>query len=462
MALSDKIYNLKQDVKNGSESASSCVVGKIGDAKTKVVNTYDKVKTTVTKDLKGKTIYQDFYDNNRELLAKFMSSVDAGDTNVSLAVKIKDGIDGMSYSKVLGNFKFSHLIYSPKERLLSFKSVKFPNVDFYKFLEIVLDGFCTKQNVEDVFTSMRSLGKEGFKNGFIDSPCVFSVLPSDSTYLNYSVSAGSFILNESNVTDINVLNKIKTITCDVLPVFKESTNNDFSGELCSSSEVIGKDFKEDIWMFGKLEFNHKEGLMNFNGQDFKCTVDAFNLLCSNYVDYYVLDAFVRRYGNLKNSIIPNDNISIDVIKGVIYNGSEVVCYVKNGHIVDGPINYKPTKTSSPNVKVSSLSNRELRGTISAAKDSISNPIEKSKDLFDDLSNIELRDTISVTKDSINKPIEKSKDLFNGLVDDLVNSNTVNTGAKVVKTGVKVVNTGAKVVKDKVAVIKGSNLFSSGK
>lgn len=429
MALSDKIYNLKQDIKNGSDSASSCVVGKIGDAKTKIVNTYDKVKTTVTKDLKGKTIYQDFYDNNRNLLAKFMSSVDAGDTNVSLAVKIKDGIDGMSYSKVLGNFKFSHLIYSPKERLLSFKSVKFPNVDFYKFLEIVLDGFCTKQNVEDVFTSMRSLGKEGFKNGFIDSPCVFSVLPSDSTYLNYSVSAGSFILNESNVTDINVLNKIKTITCDVLPVFKESTNN-FSGELCSSSEVIGKDFKEDIWMFGKLEFNHKEGLINFNGQDFKCTVDAFNLLCSNYVDYSVLDAFVGRYGNLKNSITPNDNISIDIIKGVIYNGSEVVCYVKNGHIVDGPIvdgpiNYNPIKTSSPNVKVSSLSNRELRGTISAAKDSIS------------------------------KPIEKSKDLFDGLVDDLVNSNTVNTG-------VKVVNTGAKVVKDKVAVIKGSNLFSSGK
>lgn len=230
MAISDRVYNIKDSIKTGGASTSNKVLKEVSNVTKKAVDGFDTMKTKITKDLKGKTIYQDFVDNNKCSLDKFISSVNEGNTNSSLARKIKNGIEGMTYSDVLGKFKFGQLIYSPREKLLKFKSIAFDNVDFYEFLKIVLDGYCTEDNVDRVYKIMKSLKENKIENGFIKNPCYFTVLLSEGNRMDYTVRSGGIDLVETNVDDINLLNSLKDLTGGLLPIVSSNdyANNDYA------------------------------------------------------------------------------------------------------------------------------------------------------------------------------------------------------------------------------------------
>ena len=227
MAISDRVYDIKDSIKTGGTSTSNKVLKEVSNVTKKAVDSFDTMKTKITKDLKGKTIYQDFIDNNKPSLDKFISSVNEGNTNSSLARKIKNGIEGMTYSDVLGKFKFGQLIYSPREKLLKFKSIVFDNVDFYEFLKIVLDGYCTEDNVDRVYKIMKSLKENKIENGFIKNPCYFTVLLSEGNRMDYSVHSGDIDLVETNVDDINLLNSLKDITGGLLPIVSNHADSNY-------------------------------------------------------------------------------------------------------------------------------------------------------------------------------------------------------------------------------------------
>lgn len=212
MALCDRIYDVKLGASESLDSCSSSLV-KAGHS---VYSSASNLKNKLTKDLNGKTIYQDFYDNNRSSLEAYLASVKSGKTDIALGRRISKGIDGLKFSKLTGSFKFGDLIFVTREDVLKFGGAKFPNVSLYKFLEIILDSFCLPEKVEDVYNVMKSLNEKKIKCGFLDVPSVFLVIPNEGETINYSMNYGNIVLNNTNV-DESVLREISEITGNLLP-----------------------------------------------------------------------------------------------------------------------------------------------------------------------------------------------------------------------------------------------------
>lgn len=212
MALCDRIYDVKLGASESLDSCSSSLV-KAGHS---VYSSANSLKNKLTKDLNGKTIYQDFYDNNRSSLEAYLASVKSGKTDIALGRRISKGIAGLKFSKLTGSFKFGDLIFVTREDVLKFGGAKFPNVSLYKFLEIILDSFCLPEKVEDVYNVMKSLNEQKIKCGFLDVPSVFLVIPNEGETINYSMNYGSIVLNNTNV-DESVLREISEITGNLLP-----------------------------------------------------------------------------------------------------------------------------------------------------------------------------------------------------------------------------------------------------
>lgn len=212
MALCDRIYDVKLGASESLDSCSSSLV-KAGHS---VYSSANSLKNKLTKDLNGKTIYQDFYDNNRSSLEAYLASVKSGKTDIALGRRISKGIAGLKFSKLTGSFKFGDLIFVTREDVLKFGGAKFPNVSLYKFLEIILDSFCLPEKVEDVYNVMKSLNEKKIKCGFLDVPSVFLVIPNEGETINYSMNYGNIILNNTNV-DESVLREISEITGNLLP-----------------------------------------------------------------------------------------------------------------------------------------------------------------------------------------------------------------------------------------------------
>lgn len=212
MALCDRIYDVKLGASESLDSCSSSLV-KAGHS---VYSSANSLKNKLTKDLNGKTIYQDFYDNNRSSLEAYLASVKSGKTDIALGRRISKGIAGLKFSKLTGSFKFGDLIFVTREDVLKFGGAKFPNVSLYKFLEIILDSFCLPEKVEDVYNVMKSLNEKEIKCGFLDVPSVFLVIPNEGETINYSMNYGNIVLNNTNV-DESVLREISEITGNLLP-----------------------------------------------------------------------------------------------------------------------------------------------------------------------------------------------------------------------------------------------------
>lgn len=212
MALCDRIYDVKLGASESLDSCSSSLV-KAGHS---VYSSASNLKSKLTKDLNGKTIYQDFYDNNRSSLEAYLASVKSGKTDIALGRRISKGIDGLKFSKLTGSFKFGDLIFVTREDVLKFGGAKFPNVSLYKFLEIILDSFCLPEKVEDVYNVMKSLNEKKIKCGFLDVPSVFLVIPNEGETINYSMNYGNIVLNNTNA-DESVLREISEITGNLLP-----------------------------------------------------------------------------------------------------------------------------------------------------------------------------------------------------------------------------------------------------
>lgn len=212
MALCDRIYDVKLGASESLDSCSSSLV-KAGHS---VYSSASSLKNKLTKDLNGKTIYQDFYDNNRSSLEAYLASVKSGKTDIALGRRISKGIAGLKFSKLTGSFKFGDLIFVTREDVLKFGGAKFPNVSLYKFLEIILDSFCLPEKVEDVYNVMKSLNEKKIKCGFLDVPSVFLVIPNEGETINYSMNYGNIVLNNTNV-DESVLREISEITGNLLP-----------------------------------------------------------------------------------------------------------------------------------------------------------------------------------------------------------------------------------------------------
>ena len=212
MALCDRIYDVKLGASESLDSCSSSLV-KAGHS---VYSSASSLKNKLTKDLNGKTIYQDFYDNNRSSLEAYLASVKSGKTDIALGRRISKGIAGLKFSKLTGSFKFGDLIFVTREDVLKFGGAKFPNVSLYKFLEIILDSFCLPEKVEDVYSVMKSLNEKKIKCGFLDVPSVFLVIPNEGETINYSMNYGNIVLNNTNVNE-SVLREISEITGNLLP-----------------------------------------------------------------------------------------------------------------------------------------------------------------------------------------------------------------------------------------------------
>lgn len=212
MALCDRIYDVKLGASESLDSCSSSLV-KAGHS---VYSSANSLKNKLTKDLNGKTIYQDFYDNNRSSLEAYLASVKSGKTDIALGRRISKGIAGLKFSKLTGSFKFGDLIFVTREDVLKFGGAKFPNVSLYKFLEIILDSFCLPEKVEGVYNVMKSLNEKKIKCGFLDVPSVFLVIPNEGETINYSMNYGNIVLNNTNV-DESVLREISEITGNLLP-----------------------------------------------------------------------------------------------------------------------------------------------------------------------------------------------------------------------------------------------------
>lgn len=226
MALCDRIYDVKVGANESLDSCNSSLV-KAGHS---VYSSASNIKNKLTKDLNGKTIYQDFYDNNRSSLESYLASVKSGKTDIALGRRISKGIAGLKFSKITGSFKFGDLIFVTREDVLKFGGAKFHNVSLYKFLEIILDNFCLPEKVEDVYNVMKSLNEKEIKCGFLDVPSVFLVIPNEGSTINYSMNYGNIVLNDTNV-DESVLREISEITGNLLPCVlprNNTTQNDDS------------------------------------------------------------------------------------------------------------------------------------------------------------------------------------------------------------------------------------------
>lgn len=193
--------------------------------KSGINNVKEKVKEKISKR-KIDSLYDFFMEKNGKVINAFNQSIGEGKPNDNVAKKIAKGIKGLKYSSLRNSFKFGKIVYKCDSKTIVFKSIKFEDYSFNDFLKIVLDGYYETECVEQVIDCFKVLSKEKIVCGFLKSPDKFVVMPTEETYLKYSVKQGNIILESSNIRSIDILDYLRILTKDALPVYKPLTSND--------------------------------------------------------------------------------------------------------------------------------------------------------------------------------------------------------------------------------------------